>query len=193
MKTLLLLALIAFFIGFASCRKSGIKPTAPKIQDTLSDSALFKIQLVNVKDTLPPPSNYWIGRVEMLIKFNHTYHLAFSHGLPPYWDEDAGVPGYGSGLNVMGITIDGVAVQVDGIPYKAGVSVPLLVTGDASGQYLLRAYYVRWFPQDIHIWCKDNYLKDSVDLRKGNYHFTMDKADTNQYGKKRFSIILGPK
>jgi hypothetical protein len=156
------------------------------MQDTLSDSALFKIQLLNVKDSLPPPS--WAGRVEMLIHFNHAYHLSYNSNNA----EDATVPGYNPNLNVMGITTDGVIVQWDGIPYKAGVTVPLFVSA-ASGQYALRAYYLRGFPQDIHIWCKDNYLKDSVDLRKGNYEFIVDHADTNQFGKKRFEIILGPK
>jgi len=192
MKRLLLLALIALSIGFASCRKSGIKPTpaAPKIQDTLSDSALFKIQLVNVKDTLPPPS--WMGREEMFIHFNHAYSTAFSHGPPPYYNEDSFPPGYNPDLFVSGITSDGRLADWYGTPYQTNMHIPLFLSA-ATGQYVLRAYYLRWFPQDIHIWCKDNYLKDSVDLRKGNYAFTVDKADTNQYGKKRFAIILGPK
>jgi len=163
-----------------------MKPSKPKLQDTLSDSALFKVQLVNVIDSLPVTS--WAGRNEMLIHFNHAYHLSYYGGI----DEDAQVPGYDPNLNIMGITTDGHIVQVDGIPYKAGVSVPLFVSV-ASGQYVLRAYYLRWFPQDIHIWCKDNYLKDSVDLRKGNCSFTVNKVDTNQWGMKRFVISVGPK
>lgn len=127
----------------------------------------------------------------MLIHFHHAYHLSFNHGSADN-DEDITVPGYDPNLNVMGITTDGFIVQVDGIPYKAGVRVPLFVSV-ASGQYVLRAYYLRWFPKDIHIWCKDNFLKDSVDLRKGNYNFTVDKADTNQWGMKRFVISVGPK
>ncbi|HTD99854.1 MAG TPA: hypothetical protein VK668_11245 [Mucilaginibacter sp.] len=189
MKNLILFALLALIVGFGSCQKSGIKPSKPKIQDTLSDSALFKVQLVSVKDTLPPPK--FAGRIETLIQFNHAYHLSFINS------EDASSPGIPGPLdpilNVMSITSDGYPVIVDGIPYKAGVTVPLVVTGKTSGQYILRAYYLRWFPADIHIWCKDNYLKDSVDLRKSNYNFTIDRTDANQYGNKRFSIILGPK
>jgi len=141
-------------------------------------------------DSLPVTS--FAGRSEMLIHFNHAYHLSFNHGFAPDFDEDVAVPGYDPNLNVMGITTDRIILQIDGVPYKAGVSVPLFVSV-ATGQYVLRAYYLRWFPQDIHIWCKDNYLKDSVDLRKGNYKFTVDKADTNQWGMKRFVIGLGPK
>jgi len=184
MKKTILLAVLALSIGFGSCRKSGFKPSKPKFQDTLSDSALFKIQLVNVVDSLPITS--FAGRNEMLIDFNHAYHLTYNG------NEDVQVPGYDPNLNVMGITTDGHIVQGDGIPYKAGVSVPLFVSV-ASGQYVLRAYYLRWFPKDIHIWCKDNFLKDSIDLRKGNCSFTVDKTDTNQWGMKRFVISVGPK
>jgi hypothetical protein len=184
MKNLTLLALVAVSISFASCRKSGFQPSKPKIQDTLSDSALFKIQLVNVQDSLPVTS--FAARNETLIIFNHAYHLSYNNS------EDSSPPGYSPYLTVMAITSDGIPVLADGIPYKAGVSVPLLVAV-ASGQYVLRAYYLRWFPQDIHIWCKDNYLKDSVDLRKGNCSFTVNKADTNQWGTKRFVISVGPK
>jgi hypothetical protein len=186
MNKIILLALLALSSGFGSCRKSGFKPSKLKIQDTLSDSALFKIQLVNVMDSLPITS--FAGRNETLIHLNHAYHLSYYPG----YDEDSSPPGYSPILTVMGITTDGIPLLSDGIPYKAGVSVPLLVAA-ASGQYILRAYYLRWFPKDIHIWCKDNYLKDSVDLRKGNCSFTVDHADTNQWGTKRFVISVGPK
>jgi len=33
-------------------------------------------------------------------------------------------------------------------------------------------------------------LKDSLDLRTGNYHFNVDQADTNSFGKKRFQIVV---
>ncbi|MGZ4000911.1 MAG: hypothetical protein ACXVIY_09800, partial [Mucilaginibacter sp.] len=141
---------------------------------------------------LPPPS--FAGRTEMLVRFNHAFHLYFYNGI----DEDASpgpsFPGpLDPALSVFGMTTDGRQAEIDGIPYKAGVTVPLQVTCATSGQFVLRAYYLRWFPADIHIWCKDKFLKDSVDLRKGNYSFTIDRKDTSQYGIKRFSIIMGPK
>ncbi|MEO6849647.1 MAG: hypothetical protein ABI203_04320, partial [Mucilaginibacter sp.] len=121
----------------------------------------------------------------------YAYHLSFINSedsSPP------GLPGINApALNLMSITSDGIAVISDGIPYKAGVTVPLRLTVASSGPYVLKAYYLRWFPADIHIWCKDNLLKDSVDLRKGNYSFTVDRTDPNQYGINRFVISLGPK
>lgn len=192
MKKLSLFALLILTVGFFSCRKSGVTPSKLKIQDTLSDSALFKIQLVNVNDSLPITS--WSGRAETLIKFNHAYHLSYYVGNDEDASDGPGLPGPNDPvLSVFSITSDGIYLIVDGIPYKAGVTVPLLVTAATSGQYVIKAYYLRWFPADIHIWCKDNYLKDSVDLRKGNCQFTIDKTDTSQFGNKRFSIILGPK
>ncbi len=45
-------------------------------------------------------------------------------------------------------------------------------------------------PADIHIWLKDKYSKDSVDIRKQNYSFDVTLADSNSFGKNRLEVIL---
>jgi hypothetical protein len=59
-----------------------------------------------------------------------------------------------------------------------------------SGTYLLKISYERSIPADVEIWIKDTYLRDSVDVRTGNYNFNIDKADTNSFGGKRFRLVL---
>jgi hypothetical protein len=67
------------------------------------------------------------------------------------------------------------------------------VWANASGAYFIRAQKFYGIPGSIQIWVRDNLLKDSLELHTGNYHFNIDKTDTNTYGKRRFQIILRPK
>ena len=181
MKKLILLVLIP--IAFIACQKSGTNPTKTvgSKQDTIPDTAYFKVQLI--KD-----STIKNGTNEILVEFNHKFHLSFT----TMNSEDVALPGWNPNFAILGITSDGTLVGWDGIPYSPGVSIPLFITA-TTGPYLLKAYFLKKIPSDMHIWCKDNYLKDSLDLRKGNYNFTIDNADANSFGKNRFQIIVGPK
>ncbi len=171
MKKVIFLAIIT--LAFVACKKNNT--STPLTLNTIPDSAYFKVKLV--KDS--------ILYNEIAIHFDHVYHLYYSLENA----EDATVPGINPNLNISALTSDGGAVNIDGIPYTPGVTVPLMISA-ANGAYFLRAYYLRKIPSYIHIWCKDNYLKDSLDLRTGNYHFTVNHADTNTFGKRRFQIIV---
>ena len=175
MKKFILLALIA--VAFAACQKNGTSPSKPVTipKDTIPDGARLRMQLV--KDS----SKYY----EILVHFNHTFHLVRNYNN----DEDAIVPGGDPNLDLSAISSDGYLLSVDGVPYASGLSIPLAGRA-ANGSYFLRASHLVNVPSSIHIWCKDNYLKDSLDLRTGNYHFNVDNADTNSFGKKRFQIVV---
>jgi hypothetical protein len=175
MKKIILIILVA--IAFAACQKNGTnspKPVTPT-KDTIPDGASLRMQLV--KDS----SKYY----EILVHFNHTFHLVRNYNN----DEDAIVPGGDPNLDLSAISSDGYLLSVDGVPYTPGLSIPLKGSA-ANGPYFLRASHLVNMPSSIHIWCKDNYLKDSLDLRTGNYHFNVDNADTNSFGKNRFRIVL---
>jgi hypothetical protein len=181
MKKLLLIALIP--LALTACQKSGTNPTkiTASKHDTIPDTGYFKVQLI--KD-----STIKNGTNEILVVFNHKFHLSYnSTGI----SEDAAVPGWNPNLNILAITSDGILVNEDGVPYSPGVSIPLFITA-TDGPYLIKAYLLKKIPSDIHIWCKDNYLKDSLDLNKGNYSFTINNADTNSFDKKRFQIVVRP-
>jgi hypothetical protein len=176
MKKLILLALIT--CTFAACQKAGTAPQKPIVinKDTIPDKARFNVQLV--KDS--------VYSDEIAIVFNHTYHTSFVAAN----SEDAIVPGAGPIVSLFALSSDGRDLIVDGVPYKAGMSIALDVFVGKSGPYFLRANRRSNIPSSIHIWCRDNYLKDSLDMQGGNYHFNIDKADANSYGKKRFEILI---
>ena len=179
MKKLVLIALIP--LALVACQKAETIPSkiivAPK--DTIPDGAAFKVQMV--KDS--------IYQYEIAIHFFHGFHLNYSLSETIYGGEDSTVPSLPPSLNLSAITSDGVLVNVDGVPYTPGMSIPLDANA-ADGAYFLRTSYQQNIPSYIHFWCKDNYLKDSIDLRTGNYHFNINNADTNSFGKNRFKIVV---
>jgi len=59
-----------------------------------------------------------------------------------------------------------------------------------DGIYILRLTYANQIPKGIRFWLKDKYMKDSLDMRVGNYAFQVVKADTNTYGQGRFTVVL---
>jgi hypothetical protein len=176
MKKLILLALIP--LAFAACQKAETTPSnaITVSKDTIPDGARIKVQLV--MDS--------IVNDEIAIVFNHTFHNYYTLSN----SEDETVPGAGTKLNIFALSSDGIALIVDGVPYTPGMAIPLDVFAKNSGPFLFKISYLLNIPSSTHIWCRDNYLKDSLDLRTGNYHFNIDNADTSSFGKNRFKIVV---
>jgi len=179
MKKIILLVLVAF--AFAACQKNATTSPKPVIttKDTIPDKAAFVIRAV--KDSI----QYY----EILIRFNHNFILNYEDINNANISEDATVISLPAKLNLSAITSDGVLVNFDGLPYTKGMAIPLDVNA-YTGAYFLKAVRLTNIPSYIHMWVKDNLLKDSLDLRTGNYHFNVDQADTNSFGKKRFQIVV---
>ncbi len=182
MKRIAFLLLFAFVVS--ACQRETIFPPKTIVvakTDTIPDTALVRLELV--KDST---ISYQLGGwVEMMLQFDHRFHASFNNA------EDSSPPGYNSNLNIMGVTTDGIPVMWDGVPYTPGMHIPMYVI-TATGHYLVKIDLLKKVPADINIWFKDKYLKDSVNLRKGNYSFDVNRADTNTFGKKRFEVIVRP-
>ena len=144
-----------------------------------SRKAHFNLRIV--KDSL----QYY----EILVRFNHTYSLNYEDINNANISEDATVISLPAKLNLSAITSDGVLVNFDGLPYTKGMAIPLDVNA-YTGAYFLKAVRLTNIPSYSHIWVKDSLLKDSLDLRTGNYHFNIDQADANSFGKKRFQVVV---
>ena len=176
MKKIVLLSLVA--LALVSCKKG--QTTNPQsvttIKDTIPDKSAFNIAIV--RDS--------VVYNESALKFAHTFH-------------DAYVPS--EDINFLGtpyvefafLSADGLLLNVDGVPYKPGMVVNTYVTANANGAYFIRAQKLYGIPKDMQIWIRDNLQKDSLELHTGNYHFSIDKTDTNTFGKRRFQIVVRPK
>lgn len=182
MKKLTLLSAILF--SLAACKKAedvlpkvatGVtKNVLPPKIDTVPDHAMIKVKLC--KDS--------VNTDETTLVFNHLASANFCS------DNDAlYFNGFGK-VSLASISADGKDMAIYSLPYTPQMSVGLDVRTKTDGTYLLKVSDESKIPSNIQVWLKDSYLKDSVDVCKGNYSFSVAKADTNSFGKRRFSIIL---
>ena len=182
MKKLTLLSAVLF--SLAACNKSeDILPKVPmKVAKTIilpalatiPDTAMLKIKLC--KDS--------VNTDETTFVFNHSSSTRFC-----YNDDALYFTGFGQ-VSLASISTDGRDMAIFSLPYTAEMSIGLDARVKTDGDYLLKISYERKIPSNIQVWLKDSYLKDSLDVGKGNYHFNVVKADTNSFGKRRFKIVL---
>lgn len=179
------LSTIVLFILFASCIKGVdnlpaaqnkpvlIKPVATQ-RDTIPDGGSFKMMIQ--KDSSHAD--------ETLVIFNHSASTMYLNTQDAVY-----FPGFGI-ASISSLTSDGVTCTIQKLPYLQENPIRLKVNARYDGIYILRLGYVDQISQNIRFWLKDKYMRDSLDMRVGNYAFQVIKADTNTYGSRRFTIVL---
>ncbi len=184
MKTLILL--LTFLFLFTACKKIDLADTLPAVTpevanktvvseiDTIPNRAMLKIKLC--KDS--------VSADETAFVFNNSASVNFFNAEDaPYFQ------GYGQ-VSLASITADGYDLAINTLPYTPGMAVRLDVHTRATGPYMLKISYEIKIPQNLQVWLKDSYLKDSVNICSRNYNFNVAETDTNSFGKKRFSVIF---
>jgi hypothetical protein len=187
MKTKILLSLLVLF-SLVACQKAAqiipninsgtSKTTPPPVvtvkPDTIPDKAVFKLKLS--KDTINTDETAFIFKSTGKTTYNPMEDA-------PYF------PGNGQ-VSLASISSDGRDLAINNLPYTPGMSIRLDANTRASGAYSLAISYENQIPTSIHIWLKDIYLKDSLDVSTKSYSFNVNLADTNSFGKNRFKVIL---
>lgn len=187
MKTKVLLSLLVLF-SFVACQKAAqiipninqgtTKPTQPVVvtvkPDTIPNKGMFKLRLG--KDS--------INTDETAFVFKATAKTAYD----PM--EDAPYFMGNGQVNLASISSDGRDLAINNLPYTPGMSIGLDFITKTDGSYSLAISAENNIPASIHIWLKDAYLKDSLDVRTKSYSFKVTKADTNSYGKNRFKLTI---
>ncbi|MFB9841011.1 hypothetical protein [Mucilaginibacter ginsenosidivorans] len=182
---LLLIAVVPFVACKKAAKVSPQKITSPitvptsnpittEIPDTLATNAGVKIQIA--KDS--------VNTDETMLLF----YKSANPGYDPM--EDARYFAGGGKVSIASICDDGTEMAISRLPYTPGKIIPLFVAAKTDGQYLLKISYEKSFPADKRVWLRDTYLKDSIDLRTGNYPFDLTKADTNTFGSSRFKLVI---
>ncbi|MEO6849646.1 MAG: hypothetical protein ABI203_04315 [Mucilaginibacter sp.] len=179
---------VLMILTFMACQKSQVNPAS---QITIPDGASFKLQMATDSIGYNYPSN---DTANVLVHFNHTYHLDYSF----YNGEDIGANEFqfDAGWYFTALSHDGGQLVTDGVPYKPGVAIPLFITSGASTtheqHFILQAFDQTNIPANMHIWVKDNQLKDSADIRSQPFRFYIHRLDTNSYGGNRLQIVVEP-
>jgi hypothetical protein len=105
-------------------------------------------------------------------------------------NEDAEyLQGYGQ-LSLASISPDGYDLAINSLPYTPNMSMNLDMHAKNDGAYILKISYERTLPSTLQVWIRDNYTKDSVNVRKGNYSFNIKLSDTASFGHNRFQVVL---
>lgn len=187
MKKLLLP--LFFIILMSSCKKNGESTPAPgrpdapippsglpaaAQPDTIADGAMVKIRLQLDSAFLD----------ETLLKYQHSAPVNYSSSLDAVYFQ-----GFGQG-SLSSRTHDGVSCCIQAMPFVPGGAIPLTVTAQHSGVYLLKASYTKDIPEGKGIWLKDAYRKDSLNIRLWGYRFDVIKSDTNSFGAGRFTLVV---
>jgi len=181
MKTLTLLSLT--IILFAACKKD--TRIGPEIPPSVTAAAAASL------DTLPDKAGFRIKIFQDSANYQET-SVIFKHTSSPdyVFGEDAPyMPGFGK-VSLSSISKDGKDLSMSIMPYTPGAGIGLNATTKAGGLFFLKVSAIYIMPSDTKIWLKDNYLKDSVDLRSGNYAFKVDEADPGSFGKERFVLVV---
>ena len=179
------LSTIVLIILFAACIKGVDNPPVAQIKpvlikpvatqrDTIPDGGSFKIMIQ--KDSLHAD--------ETLLIFNHSASTMYINSQDAVY-----FPGFGI-ASISSLTSDGVNCVIQKLPYLQQNPIRLKINTRYDGIYILKLNYIDQISQNIRFWLKDKYMKDSLDMRVGNYAFQVIKADTNTYGRGRFTLVL---
>ncbi len=181
MKPLSFILIIGLF--FVSCKKDlsllplpaqSTSPILTKVQDTLTDGAFYKIRLQKDSAAID----------ETVIMFRHTSPAHFDSSVDAIY-----FPGFGI-ASLSSLTCDNIPCAIQSVPFSGCNTMRLKLGSRNSNTYILRLSDVEKIPANIHIWLKDNLLKDSLDLRTANYTFKVVENDTTSFGVTRFKVVL---
>ncbi|MFI5160456.1 MAG: hypothetical protein ACHQHN_04225 [Sphingobacteriales bacterium] len=175
---------ILMLLVFAACtKKDAVTPkkvVIVPVYDTIPDGGIFSFYAVR-------DSTYydWTG-----FNFNHKYSLKTLEGDYIGDSDIAYFMGYDP-VKIWTITDDGYNLEEDHVPYIRGMSFKLHVENNENTPMYMKLHAYVKIPPTIHIWCKDNYLKDSVDMIPGvHINFTIDHTIPASYSDDRFQVVL---
>lgn len=189
MKTKVLLSLVVL-LSFVACQKAA--QILPNInQGTPTKTTPPPVVVTAKPDTMPEKAIFNIRLGKDSIQTDETAFLFRSSAKTAYdVNEDAAYFMGNGTVSLASLSSDGTDLAINNLPYTPGMSIGLDFNTKADGSYYLMLSYENKVPADIHIWLKDKYLKDSVDLHTKSYTFSVTRADTNSFGRNRFKLVL---
>lgn len=181
--------LLVAVISFVACQKAA-KVSPQKITSPVTAPTSNPVT-TEIPDTLVTNAGVKIQIAKDSINTDETM-LLFDKSANPGYDpiEDARYFAGGGKVSIASICADGTEMAISRLPYTPGKLIPLFVSAKTDGKYLLKISYEKSFPADKKVWLRDTYLKDSLDLRTGNYTFDLTRADTNTFGSNRFQLLI---
>ena len=122
--------------------------------------------------------------------------IGFNSGAKTTYDfnEDSKyLPGINAAEGLASYSSDGVPLSINLVPLpkQNPEVIKLDVEAQNSESFTFKRTQLDQIPQIYKIWLKDNYKKDSVNLRiDSDYTFNVNKSDSATFGSNRFSVII---
>ena len=144
---------------------------------------------------LPTANQYLIlSLIKDTINFEDSF-IGFNKNASPKLvaNEDARYLNGSSKVHLATLSSDNakLAINRQPLPTSDITSIPLIVTANSDGTYQLNLKEFSGIPSIYQVYLKDNYLKDSVNLRMHpNYTFSISNSDKFSYGTKRFVLLI---
>ncbi|WP_426589334.1 T9SS type A sorting domain-containing protein [Mucilaginibacter sp. R-33] len=149
-------------------------------QQNASSSAEPILRLQMIKDS--------INTDDIVLAFNNDASTAFENSKDA---EDLGTNGAQIALSALSSDSVKTVIHHRPFPKKQQEIIPLTSDATSSGPYQLKLRALSNVPAIYEIWLKDNFTKDSLDLKHNNiYSYNIDKSTPATFGKKRFQLIL---
>jgi trimeric autotransporter adhesin len=125
----------------------------------------------------------WDGTI---IRFNANAHANYNR------TEDATYRVGTGKVSLSSLSGDRRSLAINQLPFAVkGQKIPLNVSAAANGTYSLGMTRITGVSQLFNVWLKDNYLKDSVDMRaSSSYSFSILHSDTGTFGPNRFVVLI---
>jgi len=203
MKTLI--PALILLCSLAACKKETIPASLPNTPAVIASTTTTPPSTTTTSQPGPTQSTPVAANTDTipemaalrlkLVKDNTNYDetlFFFKHESTPAYDamqDGKYLAGFGQ-VSLASISSDGKDLVVNSLNYTPGMSIGLDVNAKTDGTYSFQVSLQKNLPADIHVWLKDNLLKDSVNVRTANYNFDISKADPNSFGSKRFELII---
>ncbi|MGZ3879238.1 MAG: MBG domain-containing protein, partial [Mucilaginibacter sp.] len=156
-------------------QNTGLNLMMGKPADQVANTQLLRLQLA--KDS--------VNTDDILIRFNDNAKATFDI------NEDAPYRQGSGKVSISSFSSDNRTLAINQLPLlHQGQVIPLKVGASADGTYKLNMSEIKGISPFFDIWLKDNYLKDSVNMRvDSSYSFSILHSDTNSFGSRRFVLV----
>lgn len=176
-------------------KASDVSPTLTFTEDAKVNASVPAANLLFNAAVAPPIKQYL--RLQLFKDtLNIDETLIFFRGTAKTKFVDAEDAEYLKANNLVSLatrSADDVPLAINQMPFPQQRQViPLNVTIAGNGIYQLNLTEVKNIPAEYNVWLFDAYQKDSLDIKHNpTYSFNATTKDTNSYGSKRFSLVLG--
>jgi hypothetical protein len=149
-------------------------------QQTSSPSTEPILRLQMIKDS--------INTDDIVLAFNNNVSAAFENNKDA---EDLGSNGAQIALSALSSDSVKTVIHHRPFPKKQQEVIPLTSDATTSGPYQLKVREFSNIPAIYEVWLKDNFTKDSLNIKQDNvYSYNIDKGTPATFGKNRFQLVL---